>query len=120
MRIEPTRIAILEPIHFDTGRTTIQSVSHQLLDDLAQTIRSAPEIGDITIAGHTDSEGSEDGNQRLSAGRAESVLKYLVGAGVDGGRLKAVGYGETKPIAPNRTEAGRAKNRRVEFELGGE
>lgn len=120
VRIEPTRIAILEPIHFDTGRTTIQSVSHQLLDDLAQTIRSAPEIGDITIAGHTDSEGSEDGNQRLSAGRAESVLKYLVGAGVDGGRLKAVGYGETKPIAPNRTEAGRAKNRRVEFELGGE
>jgi len=120
VRIEPTRIAILEPIHFDTGRTTIQSVSHQLLDDLAQTIRNAPEIGDVTIAGHTDSEGSEDGNQRLSTGRAEAVLDYLVNAGVNGGRLKAVGYGETKPIAPNRTEAGRAKNRRVEFELGGE
>ena len=119
IRVEPTRIAILERIQFETGRTTIQTASHPLLDELAQTIQNAPEIGNITIAGHTDSEGSEEGNQALSAGRAQAVLDYLVGAGVRAERLTAVGYGETRPIAPNRTEAGRAQNRRVEFELEG-
>jgi outer membrane protein OmpA-like peptidoglycan-associated protein len=69
----------------------------------------------VEIQGHTDNSGSRDGNQRLSDARANAVRDWLVKAGVAGGRLKAKGYGQDRPLAPNVTEANRAKNRRVQF-----
>jgi len=68
----------------------------------------------IRIAGHTDNVGNARANQRLSKKRAEAVRDYLVSQGIDGGRIEAVGYGDERPIAPNDTEEGRQKNRRIE------
>ena len=69
----------------------------------------------ITVAGHTDDQGSDASNVALSQGRANAVLEYLVKKGVDRARLTAKGYGEAKPIVPNTDDASRATNRRVEF-----
>ena len=69
----------------------------------------------IEIEGHTDAEGTPERNARLSRRRAEAVAEYLAEAGVDAQKLSAVGYGETRPVAPNDTPANRARNRRIEF-----
>ncbi len=69
----------------------------------------------LDIDGHTDSQGSDSSNQTLSDRRANSVRDYLIKKGIDGSRLKATGFGESKPIADNTTAAGRAKNRRTEM-----
>src|SRR5262249_30686105 len=74
-----------------------------------------PEIRRIEIQGHTDNVGGKDYNQELSQQRANAVKEYLVKLGVEAGRLDTKGYGETKPIAPNINEQGKAKNRRVQF-----
>ena len=71
----------------------------------------------IEISGHTDSEGSDAYNQKLSDGRAAAVVSYLASKGVIPERMQAVGYGESRPVDTNQTEAGRAQNRRVEFTL---
>ena len=69
----------------------------------------------VEVAGHTDNAGSPEANQRLSQERAQAVMAALVGRGIKADRLTAKGYGQTTPIADNRTEEGRAKNRRVEL-----
>jgi len=71
----------------------------------------------ITISGHTDSTGSEEYNQRLSERRAEAVKNALVGVGINPSRITTIGFGESKPIASNATEAGRQQNRRVEIRI---
>jgi outer membrane protein OmpA-like peptidoglycan-associated protein len=71
----------------------------------------------LNIAGHTDWVGSDEYNQKLSDSRAASVMNYLISKGVDASRIKSKGYGESTPIADNKTAAGRAKNRRVELML---
>ena len=77
----------------------------------------------VRVEGHTDSKGSDAYNQRLSQRRAEAVVKYLIGKGIDPSRLEAVGFGEGRPIAPNQNPdgsdnpTGRAKNRRTEFHV---
>jgi len=71
----------------------------------------------VTIDGHTDDVGKDDMNQTLSDNRAASVKAYFVSKGIDESRLTSTGYGETKPIADNKTAAGKAKNRRVEMTL---
>ncbi|NOZ89921.1 MAG: OmpA family protein, partial [Epsilonproteobacteria bacterium] len=73
----------------------------------------------ITIAGHTDSDGNEAYNQRLSENRANAVKQYLINHGVNASRLEAIGYGETQPIADNSTKEGKEKNRRIEFNIKG-
>ena len=70
---------------------------------------------EIEISGHTDSKGSDDYNLNLSQGRSQAVVDYIISQGIDSFRLTAHGYGETKPIDTNDTDAGRANNRRVEF-----
>ena len=67
----------------------------------------------IDVFGHTDAQGPDAANQKLSEGRARSVMDYLVSRGIDGGRLSSKGFGETQPIASNETAEGRAQNRRV-------
>jgi outer membrane protein OmpA-like peptidoglycan-associated protein len=71
----------------------------------------------IGVYGHTDNVGSDATNLRLSKDRAASVMAYLVGKGINKGRLESEGYGETKPVQTNDTDEGRAKNRRVEFKI---
>ena len=71
----------------------------------------------IEIRGHTDNEGDDKSNQVLSEARAKAVYQYLLGRGIDAGRLSYKGFGETQPIADNKTEKGRKQNRRTEFTI---
>lgn len=115
VRVEADEIRTLEPIYFETGTARIQDRSLTLLSEMGRVIVSRPDLGRISIEGHTDSQGSLAHNQRLSEERAAAVRTALIAAGVPPERLHAVGYGESVPIADNTTEAGRARNRRVEF-----
>jgi OOP family OmpA-OmpF porin len=101
-------------IQFGKGEADIAPESEGLLDRLAALVDRCPEAK-IEIGGHTDSGGSTRRNRDLSQARADAVMRYLVDAGIAEERLTAVGYGETKPIASNDTEEGRAQNRRIEF-----
>ena len=103
-------------IFFQTAKAGILSDSFGLLDDVAAQIISCAEAR-FEVAGHTDSDGSESFNQRLSEARAKSVVDYLVNAGVSADRLNAVGYGETNPVVVNSSRENKAKNRRIEFSL---
>ena len=120
IKVEKKRIVILEKVHFELNKDIIKPDSFDLLDEVADTIRLNPEIGNIEVAGHTDSQGGDRFNLDLSARRASSVVNYLVDKGVERDRLVPVGYGETRPIDDNKTEEGRAANRRVEFNILGD
>ena len=85
-----------------------------MLDKVAESIRNAGPVK-VEVAGHTDAQGSDAFNLKLSQRRAEAVRAYLVSKGVDGTRLAAKGYGESVPVGDNATAAGRAQNRRVEL-----
>ena len=101
-------------IEFKTGSTRITKESGPVLDALARVFENCT-ADVIEIAGHTDSQGAEDLNLRVSQARAESVLSALAKRGIARKRLVAKGYGESKPIADNQTEEGRAQNRRIAF-----
>jgi outer membrane protein OmpA-like peptidoglycan-associated protein len=105
---------VLDGINFASGSSNVTSGSKSTLDKVVNTMRSNPEL-EIEIRGYTDNTGSLAGNKNLSQKRAESVRQYLIENGIDGTRVKAVGYGPENPIAPNNTREGRAKNRRIEF-----
>ena len=116
-RVEVTadKIVINEKIQFDFNKATIKPESHSLLDEVTGVIKQNPQLKKISIEGHTDSEGSDSYNLKLSDERANAVMKYLVEHGVEQARLAAKGFGETKPIASNDNDQGREQNRRVEF-----
>ena len=101
-------------IQFEVNRAVIKSQSQQILETLANAVIECAEIR-IEIAGHTDSDGAENYNQKLSEGRAEAVRVYLVNSGIPSQQLDAAGYGETRPIADNGSDEGKAQNRRIEF-----
>ncbi len=105
-------------INFATNSSDIDASSNRLLSDLIEVANQCPEAK-IEIGGHTDSSGSDDYNLRLSQARASSVMSYLINNGVDDRRLSAVGYGETNPITDNESDEGKAKNRRIEFNVKG-
>jgi outer membrane protein OmpA-like peptidoglycan-associated protein len=109
-------VQLLKPIEFETGRATIKPVSFPILDDVLALLKSRPSMR-IGIYGHTDSKGTAPNNLKLSKDRAASVRKYLEGKGVAASRLESEGFGQTKPVAPNDTDEGRSKNRRVEFKI---
>jgi outer membrane protein OmpA-like peptidoglycan-associated protein len=108
------KIELKQTVFFDTNRATIKSVSFALLNDVAQALNDNPKLG-VEVQGHTDSVGDDNFNLKLSQKRAESVRTYLIKRGVASDRMVPKGYGENVPIADNRTTAGRAQNRRVEF-----
>jgi OOP family OmpA-OmpF porin len=116
-RFEHGRIVLKGKIQFETGSTTIKPKSQKLVDRVATLIKEHPEIRRVRVEGHTDEIGPSMTNQALSERRAEAVRRALIQRGIAPGRVVARGYGESKPIAPNKTVAGRAKNRRVEFIL---
>jgi len=108
------KIELKQTVYFDTRKATIKRVSFPLLDEVAQALQDNPTIK-VRIEGHTDSQGTDKFNLKLSNNRAASVRKYLIGKGVSGDRMTSQGFGEGVPIADNRTADGRAQNRRVEF-----
>ncbi len=106
-----------QKIHFALDKAVIQLNSHYILDTIAKTLKVRPDITHMRIIGHTDSTGSDAYNQKLSERRASAVRDYLQGKGIKGDRLSHFGKGESQPIASNGTTAGRAKNRRVQFDI---
>lgn len=100
-------------IEFASGGAAIDARSAQLLDQLAATARGCP--GRILIEGHTDNVGDAESNRRLSEARAAAVREALLKRGVPATQLEALGFGPTRPLADNGSEAGRAANRRIEF-----
>ena len=108
------KIEIKQTVFFDTNKATIKPVSFALLTEVAQAMKDNPTLK-VDVEGHTDSQGNDAFNLKLSQKRAESVKKFLVGKGVADDRMVPKGYGENVPIADNRTADGRAQNRRVEF-----
>lgn len=117
VRVELSQIVILERVYFEYNKDVIKGESYPLLDEVANTIRSNPQLGRIEVAGHTDSDGSDTYNQHLSQRRAQAVVDYLVAKGVPRDRLVAVGYGESDPVVPNSSPENKAKNRRVQFNI---
>ncbi len=117
VRLEGKQIVILEQVRFQTGSHVILPESNSLLSQVAGVLNGHPEITRIAIDGHTDNVGQLRKNLALSRRRAASVLRWLVDHGVDERRLEARGFGPRRPIAPNATPEGRAKNRRVEFQI---
>lgn len=103
-------------ITFETDRASIDPRFYDVLNSVALVLKEYEKTA-VTIAGHTDSTGSEAHNQRLSENRATSVAQYLYSQGIASTRLTSVGFGETQPVANNTTEAGRQLNRRVELTL---
>lgn len=103
-------------IQFETGKAVIKPVSYKILDEVVSILNEYPYY-DVNIDGHTDNVGKPDKNMKLSQDRAASAKAYLVSKGIAESRLTAAGYGDTKPVADNKTAAGRAQNRRVEFNL---
>lgn len=101
-------------VQFDTAKATIQAASQALLDRVAEMMKAAPALK-IEVAGHTDNVGNPAANQALSEARAQSVVAALAQRGVAPLRMTAKGYGSSTPVADNRTEEGRARNRRVEL-----
>ena len=113
--ITSDKIVITDKIFFATAKATILPVSFGLLNQVAQVLRAHPELSLITVEGHTDDQGSAKLNRKLSLSRAKSVKAYLEHQGVDAARLNALGFGPDRPADSNKSEAGRANNRRVEF-----
>jgi outer membrane protein OmpA-like peptidoglycan-associated protein len=101
-------------VNFDTGKATIKPDSDKTLDDAAAALKAASGLK-IEVGGHTDNVGTPQANEKLSDERAKAVMAALVKRGVAANRLTAKGYGQSSPIADNRSEDGRAKNRRVEL-----
>jgi len=115
VQITKERIDVQGTVYFETARATIKPESYPLLDDVAATIIDHPELTKVRIEGHTDSRGSASSNQRLSQARAESVMEYMIGKGLEASRLEAVGFGEDRPIDPAENATAWEKNRRVDF-----
>lgn len=109
-------IELHQTVYFDTAKATIKPVSYALLNEVATALEDHPGIV-VRIEGHTDSRGSRKFNLTLSKNRAASVREYLMGRGISPDRMVAEGFGESQPIADNRTRAGREENRRVVFAI---
>lgn len=109
------KIVPIGKVHFAYDSDVILSKSFPVLENVYDVVKADPSIKKLTIEGHASSEGTDAHNMDLSKRRAASVRKWLIEKGLDPNMLVSVGYGETKPIAPNDTEAGREENRRVEF-----
>jgi len=115
VEVKGGQIVIVKPVFFATSKAVILKQSFPVLLSVADALKASPQIKKIRVEGHTDDRGKADYNTELSDRRAKSVLQFLIEHGIEQSRLDAQGYGPKRPIADNKTAAGRAKNRRVDF-----
>jgi outer membrane protein OmpA-like peptidoglycan-associated protein len=101
-------------INFDTNKSTIKQESTGIIDQIVELMKSQPNL-ELSIEGHTDSQGTPKRNKTLSLDRAKAVIKAVAKGGISESRMSPIGWGQEKPVADNKTEEGRAKNRRVEI-----
>jgi OOP family OmpA-OmpF porin len=111
------QIKLREKVEFETDSAKLLPQSSAVLDDVVKVMKAHPEIEHVRVGGHTDSTSTPEHNLKLSDDRAASVKQYLVDHGIAADRLSSKGYGQTRPIADNGTEEGRAQNRRVEIHI---
>jgi outer membrane protein OmpA-like peptidoglycan-associated protein len=112
----PTRKIVLRGVNFDFDKSTIRPDARSILDEAVRTLQDEPSIH-VSVEGHTDAIGTDAYNQRLSERRARAVADYLAAGGIARSRMSTSGYGESKPVASNTTDDGRAQNRRVELRI---
>ena len=117
VEVKENNIEIHEKIQFEHDKATIKEASFGLLDEIVKVIKENAHIKKIQIEGHASAEGDAKHNLKLSDDRAKSVKKYLVDHGVAEATLVAKGFGKNKPLVEEKDEAGREKNRRVEFNI---
>jgi len=110
----PEKPIVLEGVHFQTNKAVLLPESSGILDRVAESLVAHPEVN-IEVGGHSDSDGSDASNLKLSTKRANAVRDYLIKKGVPASQMTARGYGETQPISDNKTPEGKAMNRRVEL-----
>lgn len=115
-KVQQTVTYAAQNVYFATASTKLLSRSFAPLNEVVTVLQENPSLK-LKIDGHTDSQGADDYNMRLSEGRAASVKAYLVSKGIEESRLESEGFGETQPVADNKTAAGRQKNRRVEMKV---
>lgn len=114
IEVTPNKIDLKERVLFDWDKANIKEESHEILDELASVLKRNDGF-EVRVEGHTDATGLESYNQTLSEQRAQAVVDYLVDQGVDEERFIVRGYSSSRPADTNLTDAGRQKNRRVEF-----
>jgi outer membrane protein OmpA-like peptidoglycan-associated protein len=115
-QFSPAKTFVLEDVNFETGKAVLEPESYTSLNELAAyLVRKADER--IEIGGHTDNVGTAANNLKLSMERAIAVMNYIISKGIDPARLEAKGYGMTMPVESNKTEEGRAQNRRTEVKI---
>ena len=120
--LKKDRLEIPGQIVFESGSAVLKPESDAAINQLKSYLDETPRVTKLRIEGHTDNVGSAESNETLSGQRALAIKAALVAKGINKDRLLAVGFGQSKPIADNATEEGKAKNRRTEFhvaELGG-
>ena len=115
IRMVGNKIDLPGPIVFETGSDKLKPESEPVLEVVLQFMNTNKAVNLLRVEGHTDNDGTPPSNMDLSKRRTISVVHWLTGKGVDCKRLIPVGFGQTKPIADNATEAGKAQNRRVDF-----
>ena len=119
VEVEIKKILTLENINFELNKATLTQKSTDTIKHIAKVLKEHPTLH-IEIAGHTDSDGNDAYNLTLSQNRVNSVKSKLIEMGIEANRLKAIGYGETKPLVSNDTKENKRLNRRVEFIIIGE
>jgi OmpA-OmpF porin, OOP family len=112
----PAKSFVLEDCNFETGKAILQPESYKVIDELVAFLQRKDDER-IELQGHTDNVGKSAKNMILSQQRAQTVMAYVISKGIDPSRVTAKGYGQTKPIATNKTPAGRALNRRTEVKI---
>ncbi len=117
VRVIGDKIVLDDRVHFWTNSAKLRPASYPLLERVADVIRQNPTYVHIEVQGHTDERGSEAFNQRLSQGRAESVMEFLISKGIAKDRLTAKGFGFSKPLVDKKSERAWFMNRRVEFTI---
>jgi len=110
------RVTVLRGVHFDFNKSEIKPSGIPILNEDVKLLNKDPSL-DITIGGHCDIVGSDAYNQKLSERRAQAVYNYFLRQGIWTDRMRTIGYGRSRPVVPNDTEANRAMNRRVEIKI---
>jgi OmpA-OmpF porin, OOP family len=113
-----TKVTYAADAFFDVNKSVVKPEGKAKMDDLVSKIKDI-NLEVIIAVGHTDSDGGDAANQKLSVARAEAVKAYLVSKGIEKNRVYTEGKGEKQPVADNKTKEGKAKNRRVEIEVVG-